>query len=75
MCLFDQDPNRRRRSSAFIALSMACLVLAILWRDMPFARFAHPDLRDFFQGLLYGVSFGLSIGALLIARRSRTNGS
>lgn len=68
MCLLDTDPITRRRSSAFIVISMSCLVLAILWHNLPFTHSSHPDLGDFFHGLLYGLSFGFSIGALIVAR-------
>lgn len=71
MCLLDHDPVSRRRSGAFIAISMSCLVLAILWQNLPFSRGPHPDLGDFFHGLLYGLSFGFSIGALIVTRRAR----
>ena len=73
MCLFDQDPSTRRRSSGFVAISMVCLTLAVLWQDTPLAHGSHLDLRDFIDGLLYGLSFGFSIGALFLARRSRFN--
>lgn len=73
MCLFETDPVTRRRSSAFISISMSCLVLAIVWQIIPVGRGFHPDFRDFFHGLLYGLSFGFSIGSLFLLRRARLN--
>ncbi|HUB17616.1 MAG TPA: hypothetical protein VL990_03210 [Acidobacteriaceae bacterium] len=71
MCLFDQNPAVRRRSGGFIAVSMSCLVVAMLFPNLGLSRAAHPDLRDFLQGMFYGLSFGFSIGAIIIARRGR----
>jgi len=74
MCLFANEP-RSRRSGAFIAVSMCCLACANLWPSTSFSHALTPNLRDFFKGLLYGLSFAFSIGALILARRSRLNRS
>lgn len=70
MCLFETSPLTRRRSRAFTVVSMSCLAVAVLWQNTSFAHGMHPDLRDFFHGLLYGLSFAFSIAALIVGRRT-----
>ncbi len=70
MCRCETNPFTQRRSRAFTAISMSCLALAVLWQNTSFAHGSHPDLKDFFHGLLYGLSFGFSIAALIVSRRT-----
>ena len=70
MCLPEINPITRRRSRAFTAISMSCLALAALWQNTSFAHGSHPDLKDFFHGLLYGLSFGFSIAAVIVGLRT-----
>lgn len=71
MCLLESGPVARRRSNVFTTISMSCLALAILWQNTSFAHGLHPDLGDFFHGLLYGLSFAFSIAAIIVGRHSR----
>jgi hypothetical protein len=69
MCLFATEPHSRR-SRAFISVSMMCLVAAILWQNTSLARDLSPALRDFFEGMFFGLSIAFSIGSIVAVRRN-----
>lgn len=71
MCHRNSD-SRARRSSAFLVLGMIFLSLAVLEPLLFPSRSplsGDADLRDFFHGLLYGLSFAFNIGSIALQRR------
>lgn len=72
MCLVNPE-SRSRRASAFLALGMMFLVLAVLEPVMVRATAHDANLRDFLRGLLYGLSFAFNIGSVVLQRRPSRN--
>jgi hypothetical protein len=64
-------PNRLKHSRTLMPIGMLCLVIALIWpRYIP--RVGHPDWSDGIRGVLFGLSIGLNLLAVVQANRPRS---
>ena len=63
-------PHRRKHTRTLMPIGMLCLVIALICpRYSP--RLGRPDWSDGIRGLLFGLSIGLNLLAVVQANRPR----
>jgi hypothetical protein len=67
--------NRNNKYAALIPVASMCLVVGILWPYLfhP-ATLLGKDLSDGLRGLLFGLSIGINVMAIRLARRQSRGG-
>jgi hypothetical protein len=64
--------NGRKNPAALLTIGLSCLVLGVLWPEIaPHTTSIGLNTSHFIRGVLFGLSIGMNLMSLVIARRQR----